>query len=345
MAAFTAKDKKDPQEDIKKLNGIISSGNYSNIHLLFGEEDYLRNQFRDKLIDALTGGEKSMNFDRFSGKETVPEQVIDLAETMPFFSDRRVILLEDTGWMKSGGDAFVEYIKQGICESTYIVICEREADKRSKLIKEIERVGVVSEFMSQNETTLGAWASKMIKDTGLSINGADVNYFLNRVGSDMVSISHEIEKLTTYCLGRDRVTRADIDAICSRHIEDAVFDMCDAFALRRQKVAMKMYYDQISNKDEPIKLLVLITRHYNLLLQLKDMDIRRGSDAEIAAKLKKPAWTLKNYRAQTSHYTLGELKKIVQACADTDMRIKSGLVKDDVGLETLIVRLSAKEFV
>ena len=41
-----------------------------------------------------------MNFTAFRGKDVNSGEVIDLAETMPFFADRRVILIEDSGLLK-----------------------------------------------------------------------------------------------------------------------------------------------------------------------------------------------------------------------------------------------------
>lgn len=337
---MAAKEKKDPQEDLKKLKSVISSGEFKNIHLLYGSEDYLRNQMRDTLVDALTGGEKSMNFDRFAGKDIVPEQIIDLAETMPFFSDRRVILLEDTGWIKNSCETFAEYIKSGICESTVIVMCEKETDKRSKVYKAIEAVGMLSEFGEQEEMTLAAWTTKKIKDADLNISTMDVRYMLDMVGTDMIAINNEIEKLVSYCHGKGTVNKADIDAICSKRLENRIFEMCDAIALKRQSVAFKMYYDLIELKESPIGILAMIVRHYNTLMQIKDLELRRYGDNAIGSKVGRPPWTIKNYRAQTSHYKLSDLEKIVDMCVSLDADIKSGIITADVGLETLLVKIT-----
>ena len=334
------KDKKDPQEDLIKLNKVISSNEFSHVHVLYGEEVYLVKQFKDKLIDALTGGDKGMNFDKFSGKNTTPEHIIDLAETMPFFSERRVILIEDSEWFCSECDALAAYIEQGICETTYIVFCEKKIDKKYKLTKVVQKEGLISEFMPQTENTLLAWLGKQLKDDGYAITGKDAKYLLDLAGSDMKNLSNELAKLTAYCYGRNTITAADIDAICSRRLEDRVFDMCEQLALHRQKSALNMYYDLINMRESSFKILTLVTRQYNILLKVKDMELDKKSDREIAQAVGLRDWTVKGYRAQTSHYTLGELKKIVNKCADLDMRIKTGMIADDIGLETLLVELS-----
>lgn len=335
--------KKDPQEDVVKLNNVISNGAFKHVHLLYGAEDYLLNQFKDKLIKALTGDSASMNFDKFTGKETNAGTVIDIAETMPFFADRRVILIEDSGWFKNGNDAMAEYIADGICDTTFIVFCEKEVDKRSKMYKAADSAGMISEFMEQTEATLASWVSKQIKNAGLQISGADIRYLLTIVGTDMVNISNEIEKLVCYSMNNGTINKADIDAICSRRLEDKIFEMCDALALRRKQQAFAMYYDLISLRESPVKIMNLITRQYNLLMQIKDMEMNRRSDAQIGEAIGRPAWTIKNYRAQTSHYTLKELKTIVNDCAQLDMEMKSGQSDFNVGVEMLLVKLCMQQ--
>ena len=82
---------------MKDLQKDIQSGNWKQVYLLFGEEDYLRQQYKNRLLKALNPDEDTMNYSIFSGKDINPAEIIDLAETMPFFSDRRVTHIEDSG--------------------------------------------------------------------------------------------------------------------------------------------------------------------------------------------------------------------------------------------------------
>lgn len=335
-----AKPKKDPGEDIRQLNQVISSGEFRNVHLLCGAEDYLRLQFKDKLVKAMGGKPGSMSFDKFVGKDVVAEQIIDLAETMPFFTDHRVILLENTGWFKSGNEAMAKYIEQGVCDSTYIVFCEKETDKKTKIYKTVAAAGLVSSFDEQDESTLRTWLISNAGKLGSKLSGGDANYMINLVGTDMVCLSNELAKLTAYCLERGQITKEDIDAVCSRKLEDKVFEMCDDIALKRSSRTFALYYDLLANREEPIKILVLITRHFDLLMKIKSMEMKRQSDVAIGAAIHRPDWTIKNYRAQTSHYTLERLKEIVNLCAQTDENIKTGRMTDQVALEMLLVELT-----
>ena len=107
------------------------------MYLLYGEEDYLRKQYRDKLKNALISPDDTMNYHYYEGKDINVGEIIDLAETLPFFAQKRVILLENSGLCKSGGDALAEYLKEP-AESVVFILVETQTYKRSRLFKVIK---------------------------------------------------------------------------------------------------------------------------------------------------------------------------------------------------------------
>ena len=76
---------------MKTIDEDIKNGTFRQLYLLYGEEVYLKKQYKDKLVKAMTTEGDTMNFSAFEGKDTVTGQLIDLAETLPFFAERRVI--------------------------------------------------------------------------------------------------------------------------------------------------------------------------------------------------------------------------------------------------------------
>ena len=73
---------------MQRINEDIKSGQLKQIYLLYGEEAYLRKQYRDRLRNALAAEGDTMNYSYFEGKDISVGAVIDLAETLPFFADR-----------------------------------------------------------------------------------------------------------------------------------------------------------------------------------------------------------------------------------------------------------------
>ena len=72
---------------MKSLNEDLKSGQLNNVYLLYGEEAYLKKQYRDKLRNAMISPDDNMNYAYYEGKGINVKEVIDLAETLPFFAE------------------------------------------------------------------------------------------------------------------------------------------------------------------------------------------------------------------------------------------------------------------
>ena len=102
----------------------IKENNFQHLYLLYGEERYLKNQYTEKLREALSGNDE-MNTHFYEGKDINVGEIIDLAETLPFLADRRVIFLKNSGLFKSGGEKMTQYLENPN-ETTYFVFTERQ---------------------------------------------------------------------------------------------------------------------------------------------------------------------------------------------------------------------------
>ena len=116
---------------MKTLAADIKSGNYKKVYLICGEEEYLKLNYKNQFIRAVAGDD-TMNLGIYEGKNFDVNEVIDTAETSPFFAERRLIVMEDTGLYKSGGEELAEYMGK-IPDSTIFLFVEQNVDKRSKM--------------------------------------------------------------------------------------------------------------------------------------------------------------------------------------------------------------------
>ncbi len=255
---------------MKMLMEDIKNKQFKNIYLLTGEEVYLRMQYRKKLKEALVEDGDTMNVAIFSGKGTDPKEIIDLAETMPFFAEHRVILIDDSGFTKNACPELADYVAQ-IPESTCIILNEAEVDKRGKLYKAIKSKGRVVEFERQDERTLMRWVLTVLKKEERNITEDTMKAFLGRTGSDMENISKELEKLICYTMGQDTITTEDVYAVCTEQTENRIFEMIQSITEKNRRKAMDLYADLLAMKEPPMRILFLITRQFQQLMLLKQM--------------------------------------------------------------------------
>lgn len=325
---------------MKKLLEEIESGQLKQVYILYGEEAYLRNQYKNKLKDALLDGGDSMNFHYFEGKNISVEEVTDLAQTMPFLAQRRVIMLENSGLFVHGGDLLAEYLRDP-CETAYFVFVEQTVDKRTRLYKAATARGRAIEFVPQDEAVLKRWILGILKRENKKITERDLDFFLDRTGPDMSNIRSELEKLLCYCMNRDVVTAGDIEEICTRQVNNRIFDMINALAERRQKTAMELYYDLLTLREPPMRILFLIARQFNLLLQVKELKNKGyGADA-IGKEVGLAGFIARKYVAQAAKFKESDLRKAVEDCVESEEAVKTGRMGDVMSVELLIIKCSA----
>lgn len=324
---------------MQKLNEEIKTGQLKQVYILYGEEAYLRTQYKDKLKDALLSGGDAMNSHYFEGKDILISEVMDLAETMPFLAEKRVIVLENSNLFSKAGEQLAEYLPN-LPETTAMVFVEPSVDKRSKLYKVATTKGRAIEFKTQDESVLKRWILGFLKKENKKITERDLMLFLEKTGTDMENIRGELEKLLCYCMDRECITGEDIEAICTKQINNQIFDMLTALTEKRQKAAMDLYYDLLTLKEPPMRILFLLTRQFNILLQVKELQ-QKGLDANsIGDKIGYAGFIARKYMAQAARFKKADLRQAIADCVEAEEAVKTGKMNDVLSVELLIVKHS-----
>lgn len=327
---------------MKTIDNDIKAGELKSAYLLFGEEIYLMKQYRNKLKNAMVSDGDTMNFSAYEGAGIDPNAIIDLAETMPFLAERRVILIENSGFFKKDGEELAEYLPT-VPESTCFIFVESEVDKRSRIYKAIGKVGRAVEFKTQTDELIAKWVVSRIKKEGKSITNNAYNLFISKTGNDMENIDKEIEKLVCYCLEKEVIEVGDVEAITTEQIENKVFEMVDAITANRQKQALELYYDLLALKEPPMRIMYLITRQFRILTNVKSMSGRGSTNKEIAEKAGCPLWAVGKYQAQCRSYSIAQLKGAVRAGVEYEEAVKTGYMNDQMAVELFITQYSSKK--
>lgn len=325
---------------MKSIQEDIKTGNFKQSYLLFGEEAYLKHQYKEKLLNALNPDGDTMNFSRYEGKGVDVKQLIDLCETMPFFAERRIILLEDTGFFKNKCEELADYMKS-LPDYLVLIFSESEVDKRSRMYKAVKSGGRVTEFAKQDEKTLMRWAAGILGKEGRKITQRDMELFLTKTGTDMGNIRMELEKLITYTEGQDIVSAEDIEAVCVTQTTNKIFDMVRAVTEKNQKRALELYYDLLTLKEPPMRILFLLAKQFRQLLLTKKMSGEGASQNEIATRLGVPSFVVRNISACARSYTVEELEQAVEDFVDAEEAVKTGRLGDVLSVELLIVKYSS----
>ncbi len=320
---------------MQRINNDIKQGTFKQIYLLYGEERYLIKQYADRLFSALGNGEDNMNTHVYEGKDVPVTEIIDQAETLPFLAERRVLLIRDSGLFKSGGEKMAEYLASPN-ETAFFIFRESEVDKRSKLFKLVQSNGCAVEFSTPDENTLKRWVRDIVAKEGKSISEHTIQLFLTKTGADMANIRMELEKLICYCISKDTISDTDVETICTTRINNHIFDMINAIAAKQTKLALSLYNDLLSLKEPPMRILFLLARQYNLLLQVKELKAKGFPDKEIASKVGLAPFLVGKYAAQATHFKASGLRAAIKQCIENEEAVKMGQINDVMSVELLI---------
>ena len=321
---------------METLNQDIKSGDFKRFYLLFGEEEFLKQSYKKRLRQAVAGDD-TMNYNYFEGKGLDVRELISLANTMPFFSDRRLILVEDSGCFKAASDELVEALPD-IPDTTCMVFVESAVDKRNRLYKKVKELGSAVELKRQSASQLAVWAGRILAQNGRKITSSDMNLFLERTGDDMETIRTELEKLISYTMGQEIVAREDIEAVTTVQVTNKIFDMVAAIVAGKTKTAMDRYEDLLTLKEPPMRILFLIARQFNQILLVKEMMASGNDKSAIASKLKIPPFAAAKLMPQARNFTKEQLAGCVEACVEAEEAVKTGRLGDRRAVELLIMR-------
>ena len=325
---------------MKMLAEDIKNGSFKSSYLLYGEEAYLRTQYKNRLKNALADPSDTMNFSRFEGKGINPAEIISLAETLPFFAERRLILIEDSGFFKNKCDELADYLPN-MPDTTCLLFVETEVDKRNRRYKAVQKYGRVTEFQLQDERTLMKWILGTLKKENKKITESTLQLFLERTGSDMENIHMELEKLLSYTIGREVITSEDVEEICTMQTTGQIFEMIRAIAEKKQRLALDLYYDLLALKEPPMRILFLIARQFNQLLLVKSLTAKGMDRASVASKAQIAPFIAGRLMTQARSFTMQQLRNAVQDCVDAEEAVKTGRMTDVLSVEILIVKYSA----
>ena len=325
---------------MQKILEDIKTGKYHRAYLLYGAEAYLKNQYKQKLLSALVPEGDTMNFSRFEGKGLNEGEIIDLAETLPFFAEHRVILLENTGFFKNKAERLAEYLTD-LPDYLVMIFAEEEVDRRSKTYKALQKGGLAAEFPEQKEDTLTRWVLGILKREKKKITRQDMELFLGKTGTDMGNIHMELRKLLDYTEGREVIGREDIQAVCTTQISNRVFDMVRAVTEKRQREALQLYYDLLALKEPPMRILYLMGRQFNQLLLVKTM-LEEGTDQKtIASRMGLAPFVVRNLIPLARGFSLEGLEQAVEDFTAAETDVKTGRLNDELSVELMLMKYSA----
>jgi len=322
----------------KRLNEDITNKNLQPLYLLYGEERFLINYYAKKIKELVPFT------DIFESSSQVSE-IIMAAETLPFGQDRRLIFIKNSNLFsserKSEAEELANYL-QNIPKESTIVIIEPEVDRRVKLFKEVVKYGLAVNCETPNQLMLNKWIKRTAKEKEIIISDEVSNFLQSYCGTNMSNLFNEINKLVNFCGKKDSATVSDVKEICTQTLEARIFDLTKAMGDGNAPKALTIYKNMLSLKESPFVILSMIIRQLRLILLTKAGVGKSLSRAQIAKDLNIRDFVINEVIHHGKRFSQNELILALKNCQEIDLKLKTGLLSPEIGVEILLAEIATK---
>ena len=321
----------------QKADMDIANGKYERVYLLYGDEPYLIRYYKNRLRKAIIPEEGSMNYAYYDSFPDNIETITEFADTMPFFGDRRLLILDKLSLFKKDV-GLADYI-ENIPDTTTMIIVEDEIDKRSRLYKAISKYGCIMELKKLAMPDMKIFVANRLKSAGKGISERDCEYLIQSVGDDLFTLANEADKCIACAGDKPGVDKAVIDEVCSMQVENKIYDMVDAILRHDGNTVFSLYGDLVTLRENAFGIMAVIRRNYNQLLKVRELYEEGCSAIEIASRVKMADWLVKKQIQKIKNYESEKLKKALELVTETEYSIKIGNIGEQLGLEIMLANL------
>lgn len=338
----------------KRIDKDIKSNSVKNLLLLYGREDFLIRWAVDALVKKYVNDAcRDMDFSKLDGTSATFEQIRNDCETLPFLSQRRVVLIDDFKLIEGGKTkGFGEeeekllagYLKD-IPENCLLIITSENADKRKKLFKSISESGGVYEFCELDEKSLKSYIEKRFKEAGKTARPSVVaeliaasGYYDKDTDYTLYNLENDIKKAIAYNESAEIGMEA-VENTISGNMDTNVFAMIDSLGRDRKDEAYQLLHNLLVSGEQVYKLLALLCSHFEIILSVKELKEEGKSFPEMKEILGIHEFRIKKAFSFADKYSLSSLRKILQKTYEIDRNIKTGLLESSLALELFIAEI------
>jgi DNA polymerase-3 subunit delta len=326
----------------------IKQKQFAPLYLLYGTESYFINETLDLLTKtALEEEDREFNTVVYDLDEAYLEDVIEDARTLPFFGERKVILVKSPLFLTSQKEKLeqnVRVLEEYIAEPSPFTILVfiapfEKLDERKKITKLLKKSAEVVEANVLQNQDVQKWIQERAVEQGVNIDHKAISLLMELVGNNVMMLSQEMNKLFLYVDQGSTITEEIVSSIVPKSAEQNVFALTEKVVKRDIAGALKILHELLTKQEEPIKILALLVTQFRLLYQVKELQTRGYNQNQIASHLSVHPYRVKLAMNQTGSFSSEELKNIIGYLAEADYEMKTGKMEKKLVLEFFIMRL------
>ena len=341
----------------------LRRGSLKHVYLLSGEETYYIRKAKERILEMLfPDGADMQDALQYVEGNLGEDEILGLIETVPFFSDKNVILWQNSSLFREKKDSAETADKPGASsarkterlarrlmdmpEDSYIIfVASEKADKRRKLYKTIEKYGAVLDAAPVRPWTINGWLQSKLQSMNKTLDRDAEEYFLGMAGMmQQISLEYmdkEFDKLALFTKER-RITKAALANVFAGIPEVSVFALLDAISAKNARRALILLRRQMGEGAYMPLVLALLARHVRQLWQAKDLLAKGYRGKALAKPLELSPVIAERLGRAAARFSAQVLKQGMLELSDADYLLKTGQAGGEL-LEHAVVLLCSEE--
>ncbi|GAK61251.1 DNA polymerase III, delta subunit [Candidatus Vecturithrix granuli] len=319
----------------------LDQGMIKPVYLFQGQETFLIEECVERLKQTLIPPESAdFNVDKFAGKDMVAADVLDLAQTIPFLSKWRLIIVTDIDDLSAEAQKQMLPYLSHPNPSTCLVFTGSKLDSRTKFAQVLKKAGEIVQFWKLFDRDLPQWISARAKLYGCRISLQTAAYLSEVVGNELRQLDNELKKVVAYASDKE-LTPAVVERVVGNVRERDIFEMIDAVSTGNLVDALRILRQLLTEGEEPLKILALLSRQFRLLWKTKVhlVEQKSLSVTQIANKIGVSPKLAENLQKQVQRFSQIKLKQGLKRLYEVDLALKSSTNSPNILLEDLLIDL------
>ncbi|MGM0395458.1 MAG: DNA polymerase III subunit delta [Bacillota bacterium] len=336
----------------QEYSRFIEKENINPVYIFTGDETYLLDKAVEHTIQKfMTSDGRTLNLSYLDGKFSGLDELKASCETLPFMSERRVIVLRNPELLAdrdSDSDELIGYIKR-LGNHQLLIINDRDGKlkKNSKIYRYLNKIGSAVQFEKLRGKELTDWVKKQLAENNREMSFADMNYFIQQssyssrnITTTLYDLKNEIKKLSDYSGGKS-IDRSTLERVLIKTLDKNIFDFLGAVGKKDPDRAMEIF-NEIYLMNEPVpRILFMISRQFRLLLGYVVYREKGYGAGEIQEKLRIKPYEFGKISVQGNQMSQKRLREILEDILETDRKLKTSSSDQRLEMEMLIIRLTS----
>ena len=309
---------------IDVLESEIKKNSIANGYVFCGLDEELIKSSIDHIIKKVLDKDfLDLNFIKIDGLTSTFDEIENACETLPFFGDKKVVLVYRANFLKDkpdkeGAKTYTEILKyiKDLPQHTILIMYylfndKRDTPKKNKKLSTLDKYVKVVHCDKLKKDKYYKKIEDIFKENGRTIGKVQLKYFADKVQNNFDIIKREIDKLDCYALGRE-ITKEDIDKLIPNKSEDDIFDLVEYISLRKVEKAIDLLDELLFKADQHMLIISSIGNHFKRLYEIK-IYLLKGKKLEFfISKYRLPQFVCEKLMNQASKFSLKQLNQLIK---------------------------------